>query len=134
MRQRRPMALGSCLDGTEGETMRKHLLLSSLLVITLCGCTHERPSRVVKLAEEAGAGKLSGVSTVDMRVWLNAHPDIATRVDALCAPLRTNATAAWPQTTEGRLCAAARASVVEIDSKRHPRRNPDSTGFLPGWK
>lgn len=134
MRQRRPMALGSCLDGTEGETMRKHLLLSSVLVITLCGCSHERPNRVVKLAEEAGAGKLSGVSTVDMRVWLNAHPDTAARVDALCAPLRTNATASWPQITEGRLCAAARASVVEIDSKRHPRRNPDSTGFLPGWK
>ena len=114
--------------------MRTYLILSSLLVIMLCGCTRERPSRVVKLAEDAGAGKLSDVSTVDIRVWLNAHPEVATRVDTLCAPLRTNATAAWPQTTEGRLCAAARASVVEIESQRHPRRNPDGTGFLPGWK
>jgi hypothetical protein len=114
--------------------MRTHILASFLFLIVLCGCSHERPSRVVKLAEEAGAGRLSEVSTVDMRVWLNAHPEVATRVDALCAPLRNNATASWPQTTEGRLCAAARTSVVEIDSKRHPRRNPDSTGFLPGWK
>lgn len=114
--------------------MRTHLILSSLLVVILCGCTRERPSRIVKLAEEAGAGNLSDVSAVDMRLWLNAHPEIATRVDALCAPLRTNATAAWPQTTEGRLCAAARASVVQIDSQRHPRPNPESTGFLPGWK
>ena len=114
--------------------MRTNVILSSLLVIALCGCSHEPPSRVVNLAEDAGAGKLSNVSTVDMRLWLNSHPEVATRVDALCAPLRTNATAAWPQTTEGRLCAAARASVVAIDSKRHPRRDPDSTGFLPGWK
>ena len=128
------MALDSCQDGTKRETMRTYLILSFLTVIVLCGCTRERPSRVVKLAEDAGAGKLSDVSTVDIRVWLNAHLEVATRVDALCAPLRTNATAAWPQTTEGRLCAAARASVVEIDSQRHPRRNPDSTGFLPGWK
>lgn len=128
------MALDSYRDGIEEETMRSNLILSFLLMIALCGCSHEPPSRIVKLAEDAGAGKLSNVRTVDMRLWLNSHPEVATRVDALCAPLRTNAVAAWPQTTEGRLCAAARASVVEIDSKRHPRRDPDSTGFLPGWK
>jgi hypothetical protein len=118
----------------KGEPMRIQLVASYLLLILLCGCSHEQSSRVVKVAEDAGAGKLSDVSTVDIRVWLNAHPEVATRVDALCAPLRNNATAAWPQTTEGRLCAAARASVVEIDSKRHPRPNPDGTGYLPGWK
>ena len=114
--------------------MSTRLIVSFLLLIALWGCSRERPSRIVKLAEDAGSGKLTDVSTVDMRLWLNAHPEVATRVDALCAPVRKNATAAWPQTTEGRLCAAARASVVEIDSRRHPRRDPDSTGFLPGWK
>ena len=128
------MVPDSYLDGTEEDTMRTHLFLSFFLLIVLYGCGRERSSRVVKVAEDAGAGKLSDVSTVDMRVWLNAHPEIAARVDAVCAPLRVNNTAGWPQTTEGRLCAAARASVVEIDSRRHPRHNPDSTGFLPGWK
>jgi hypothetical protein len=128
------MALDFYRDGIEEATMRTYLTLSYIVLIALCGCSRERPSRIVKTAEDAGAGKLSDVSTVDMRMWLNAHPEIAIRVDALCAPVRRNATAAWPKITEGRLCAAARASVVEIDSKRHPRRDPDSTGFLPGWK
>jgi len=102
------------------------------LLLMLCACTREPPSRIVKLAEQAGAGQLSEANTVDMRVWLNAHPQIAIRVDALCAPVRT-ATAAWPQSTEGRLCAAG-VAVSRIDAQRHPRRNPDTTGFLPGWK
>jgi len=114
--------------------MRTHVILCSLLLLILSACTRERSSRVVKLAEEGGSGPLSEVSTVEMRVWLNAHPQIAIRADVLCAPLRTNATAAWPQTTEGRLCAAARVSVAQADAQRHPRRNPDNTGFLPGWK
>jgi len=105
-----------------------------MLLLTLCACTHERPSRIVQLAEQAGAGPLSEVSIVDMRVWLNGHPPVAARVDSLCAPLRTNATAAWPQTTEGRLCTAARVAASQIEAQRHPRRNPDNTGFLPGWK
>jgi hypothetical protein len=114
--------------------MKTRVILNSLLLLTLCACTRERPSRIVKLAEQAGAGQLSETSTVDMRVWLNGHRQIATRVDALCAPMRTNATASWPQTTEGRLCAAARVAVSQIDAQRHLRRNPDDTGFLPGWK
>jgi len=105
-----------------------------MLLLTLCACTHERPSRIVQLAEQAGAGPLSEVSIVDMRVWLNGHPPVAARVDSLCAPLRTNATAAWPQTVEGRLCTAARVAASQIEAQRHPRRNPDNTGFLPGWK
>ena len=114
--------------------MRTPMILSSVLLLMLCACTRERPSRIVQLAEESGAGPLSEVSTVDMRVWLNAHPQVVVRVDALCAPLRTNPTAAWPQTTEGRLCAAARVSASQIEAQRHLRRNPDTAGFLPGWK
>jgi type IV secretion system protein TrbJ len=52
-----PMALDSCRDGTKGEPMRTHVILSSLLLLMLCACTRERPSRIVKLAEEAGAGQ-----------------------------------------------------------------------------
>ncbi len=114
--------------------MRIPAILTSLSLLALVACTRERPSRIVKLAEESGAGPLSRVSTVDMRAWLNGHPQIASRVDALCAPLRANQAAAWPQTIEGRLCTAARASVARMEAEREPRRNPDNTGFLPGWK
>jgi len=114
--------------------MKTHVVLISLLLLTMCACKRERFSRIVKLTEEAGAGPLSAVIRVDMRLWLDAHPQIAERVDALCAPLRTNAAAAWLQTTEGRLCAAAKVSVGQIETQRHLRRNPDNTGFLPGWK
>src|ERR1700722_707912 len=107
--------------------MKTRLIRSSLLLLTLCACKRERSSPIVKLAEDAGAGSLSEVSMVDMRLWLNAHPQIAVRVDSLCAPLRPNATAVWPQTTEGRLCAAAKVSVGQTDSQRHLRRNPDNT-------
>jgi hypothetical protein len=109
--------------------MRTHVILLCLLLLTLCACTRGRPSRIVKLAEQAGAGPLSEVSAVGMRVWLRDHPQVAARVDALCAPLRANAPAAWPQTTEGRLCLAARTT----EAQRQPRRNPDNSGFLPGW-
>ena len=110
--------------------MKVTVIVTSLFLLALGGCTREQPSRIVKLAEESGAGPLRNVSVVDMRVWLKDHPQVATRVDALCAPLRENAPASWSQTTEGRLCLAART----IEAQRQPRRNSDDTGFLPGWK
>lgn len=110
--------------------MRTFEILSVVLLLTLCGCARERSSRVVQAAEQAGAGPLDGVNVIDMRVWFNGHPQVAVRVDALCAPLRTNPTAAWPQTTEGRLCAAAKTTVGSLQVRRHP----DNTGILPGWK
>ena len=110
--------------------MRRLLTPGVLLLLALGACTRQPPSRIVKLAEESGAGPLGNVSMAGMRVWLRDHPQVATRVDALCVPLRANAPAAWPQTTEGRLCLAARA----IEAERQPRRNPDHAGFLPGWK
>jgi hypothetical protein len=110
--------------------MKVTVIASCLFLLVLTWCTRERPSRIVKVVEDSGAGPLAGVSTPDMRVWLRAHPQIATRVDTLCAPARTSAPAAWTQTTEGRLCAAARV----VEAERLPLRDPDHSGFLPGWK
>ena len=110
--------------------MKVTVIVSSFFLLALGGCLHPERSQIVKLAEESGAGPLENVGVIDMRVWLKDHPAVATRVDALCAPLRTNAPASWPQTTEGRLCLAART----IEAQRQPRRNSDNTGFLPGWK
>ena len=114
--------------------MKAPIIVSCLVLMVLGGCTREKPSRIVTLAERSGAGPLDGVSTVEMRFWLNSHPQVATRVDALCAPLRASATAAWPQTTEGRLCVAARSVAGRIGAEQQLHRHPDHTGFLPGWK
>jgi hypothetical protein len=110
--------------------MRTSLLISVPLLLALAACSRQQPSPIVKLAEESGAGPLADVSMPEMRVWLRDHPQVNTRVDTQCAPLRANAPAAWPHTTEGRLCLAAR----EIEVQRQSRRNPDHSGFLPGWK
>ena len=110
--------------------MKVTVIVSFLSLLALGGCGREQSSQIVKLAQESGAGPLENVSVVEMRVWLKDHPAVATRVDTLCAPLRTNAPASWPQTTEGRLCLAART----VEAQRQPRRNSDNTGFLPGWK
>lgn len=104
-----------------------------LILIGLVGCSPER-SPIIKLAEELGAGPLDGVGLLAMRQWLSSHPRVATRVDGLCAPLRPNATAAWPETTEGRLCIAARTVAGRIEAERQSREHPDHTGFLPGWR
>lgn len=113
--------------------MKGPFIAISLLLIALIGCTSDR-SRIVKLAEDSGAGPLDGVGLLPMRRWLISHPQIATRVDTLCAPLRPSATAAWPQTTEGRLCLAARTVAEQIEAERQSREHPDHTGFLPGWR
>lgn len=113
--------------------MKARFIGSCLLLVALSGCTRDR-SRIVKLAEDSGAGPLDGVGLLAMRRWLVSHSPIATKVDALCARLRPNATAGWPQTTEGRLCLAARTVVVQIEAERQSRERPDHTGFLPGWR
>ena len=43
-----------------------------------------------------------------MEQWLRQHRDMAKEVDGMCAPVRQSAKADWGNTTEGRLCGAAR--------------------------
>lgn len=114
--------------------MKTAVIPCCLLLMVLGACSRERPSQIVKLAEESGAGPLTGVSTAAMRHWLKSHPQVAIRVNALCAPLQHSATAAWPETTEGRLCMAARSVAGQIEAERQLHEHPDHTGFLPGWR
>ena len=114
--------------------MKTPVLMVFLFLVALCACRHERPSQIVRLVEEAGAGPLAGVSTSDMGVWLNGHPQIAHRLDALCAPARAKATAAWAQTTEGRVCVAAKAVETQRRFFQYKPAAPDHRGFLPGWR
>jgi len=84
-----------------------------VLLIVMAGCSvSERPSAIVRKAEAAGAGDLSPASTVAMQAWLERHRDVARGVDRMCAAVRAKAPAQWADTTEGRLCTAARSVVM----------------------
>jgi len=81
----------------------------ALLIPGFSGCgKHEAPSPIVQKVEASGSGPLVGVPEDGMEQWLRQHRDVARDVDKMCAPVRQRATADWGNTTEGRLCVAAR--------------------------
>jgi hypothetical protein len=78
-------------------------------ILGTVGCQRtEPPSAIVQKAQDAGAGDLSTASTDSIRQWLGQHRSVAGEIDKMCAPVRGNAPANWGDTTEGRLCTAAR--------------------------
>jgi hypothetical protein len=101
------------------------------MLIVMAGCSlSERPSAIVKKVEAAGAGDLSAASTIAMQTWLERHRDLASEVDHSCIAIRTTATALWADTTEGRLCTAARNVVM---STFKPLKS-DHKVYESGWK
>jgi len=81
----------------------------ALILFCLTGCNKsESASPIVQKVEAAGSGPLAGVPQDGMEQWLRQHRDVAKEVDGMCAPVRQNAKADWGNTTEGRLCGAAR--------------------------
>ncbi len=86
----------------------RQVAFSVTVLFCLAGCGTEPRSEIVAMAEAAGSGKLSGVSRDGMKQWLGQHKDVAYQVDEMCKPVRIRATAQWTESTEGRLCSAAR--------------------------
>lgn len=102
-----------------------------LLVISLIGCsvTKERPSPIVQKAQSCGAAELAGTSIIAVQDWFGKRRDCAVAVDELCKPVRDTATAAWTDSTEGRVCTAARNVAQWV---RQPNRDHET--FQSGWK
>ena len=91
--------------------MQKLRLLGvlALTIAAFSGCgKHEAPSPIVQKVEASGSGPLAQVPEDGMEQWLRQHRDVAREVDDMCAPVRQKAAADWANTTEGRLCTAAR--------------------------
>ena len=86
----------------------RKVVLSVTALFWLAGCGAEPRSEIVAKAEAAGSGKLSGVSRDGMRQWLGQHREVSNQIDDMCKPVRVKATALWAESTEGRLCTAAR--------------------------
>jgi hypothetical protein len=87
--------------------MKWTLLLVGFLMLAACTRLSERRTPLVEKVEKAGAGDLSTASSDAMTRWLEDHQQIAAEVNQECEPLRVKATAAWNNSTEGRLCQAA---------------------------
>src|SRR5260221_11427537 len=85
-------------------SVAKGLAIYGVIVLALAGCGRDRPSQIVRMVENQGAGDLRIVSIGSMVQWLEKHPVLALKVENLCIDVRKNTLAAWPETNEGRLC------------------------------
>jgi len=102
-----------------------------MVVLTTFSCSRPEPSSpIVENVERAGSGSLAAVSKDGMREWLGKHKDVAYQADEMCKPVRVSATAQWAESTEGRLCAAAR----ELAFWRSGPVTSDDKTYLPGLK
>jgi hypothetical protein len=86
----------------------------------------EPPSAIVDRVREAGAGDVTAASEPGIEDWLRKHKDVAVQVNAMCAPARQNGNAEWGDTTEGKVCLAARNAAMS--TYRSPR---DGKSYRP---
>jgi len=101
----------------------------TVILFTFWGCTRQPPpSPIVQKVQDSGAGDLSNLSQLNIQEWLLKHKDLAYQVDAACKPVQEKATAAWQETTEGKVCGAAH----QIALARPVPVQGDSVGYWPG--
>ena len=107
----------------------KRSLVVMLVLFAGCSIRREPPSAIVRKAEACGAGDVRAASTAAAQEWFSRHRDCAVTIDAMCKPVRDKAPAQWFESTEGRLCRAARYVAQWV---RKP--SSDHSTFESGWK
>lgn len=115
------------------QQLRKRVITSGCLVLLLglFACRRPEPtSPIVEKVERAGSGNLATVSKDGIREWLGKHKEVAYQVDEMCKPVRQQATAQWTDSTEGRVCIAAR----DLAFRRPGPVTSDHKTYLPGLK
>jgi hypothetical protein len=83
---------------------------------------------IVQKLEQAGSGSLAAASPDSIQQWLAKHRDVSHDVEQMCQGVRQNATAQWPQTTEGKVCTATRY----VEAMRSVPAQGDGRTFQPG--
>jgi hypothetical protein len=63
-------------------------------------------------AQKAGAGDLASASASSTEDWMRKHRDVAVKLNKMCAPVRERASANWGDSTEGKVCTAARNAAM----------------------
>ena len=82
-------------------------------ILALVGCARkESRSEIVKRAQQAGAGDLTNASAFSIEDWMRKHKDVAVQLNTMCAPVRERASANWGDSTEGKVCIAARNAAM----------------------
>ena len=109
--------------------MKILLVISTALTMIGCSIFKEQSSPIVQKAEACGSGDISRASFAAVQDWFGKHRDCAVKVDVMCAPVRQHEAAQWSDSTEGRVCAAAR-SIAQWTRKR----SNDHETFQSGWK
>jgi hypothetical protein len=98
------------------------------VVAALSSCTPEPHSNIVEKVEQAGSGNLAATTTDSIQKWLAARRQLSHEVDEMCKPVRQSATAQWAESTEGRVCTAAR----NVEITRAVPAQGDGRKFQPG--
>ena len=109
--------------------MKLIVITISALALIRCSVPKEPVSVIVETAEACGSGPLVNVSTAAVQEWFGKHRDCAAKVDAVCKPARQGAAAQWADSTEGKVCLAAR-NIAQW--ARTP--SDDHQTFESGWK
>lgn len=120
------------LNGGMESSIRNRVCLSlaGVVIVSLVACTRSEPhSPIVDRVQQAGAGDVTTASEFSIEDWMRKHRDIAVDVDKMCAPAREKANANWGDTTEGKVCLAARNAAM--GTYRSPR---DGKGYHGGNK
>ena len=98
------------------------------LIIVLSSCTQERSSEIVQRVQKSGAGNVASASQESLEQWFRQHAEVSAEIKGKCASIQRNAPATWGDTTEGRVCKAARvASAFQFTPKKG-----DGRGFEAG--
>ena len=88
--------------------MKLAFILFSVLSLIGCSVSKETSSPIVQKTEACGAGPLADTSTMAVQDWFGKHRECAVAVESMCKPVRKKAIAQWSDSTEGRVCLAAR--------------------------
>jgi hypothetical protein len=98
------------------------------VTVALTACRPEPRNKIVEKLEQAGSGNLATATTDSIQKWLATRRQLSHDVDGMCQPVRQQATAEWAQSTEGRVCTAAR----NIEMTRTVPAQGDGRKFQPG--
>lgn len=99
-------------------------------ILGLAACTRNEPrSEIVERAQHAGAGDLAKAPAFSIEDWMRKHKDVAVQINTMCTPVREKAPANWGDTTEGKVCTAARNAAMS--TYRYPS---DDKTYHPGLK
>jgi hypothetical protein len=107
-----------------------HFFLVLTVLLGTVACTQEQPqqrSTIVERVKQAGAGDVASASAFSLDDWMSKHRDLAVEVDKMCVPAREKGDAQWGNTTEAKVCVAARNGAMS--TYRSPR---DGKGYHSG--